>query len=221
MHTRPLRREGDRISEILKRLDECYPDAGCALRHSSALELLVATILSAQCTDKRVNMVTPDLFERYPTVEAIASADSEGLQEVIRSTGFFRNKAKSLIRAASKIVQDFDGEVPDNMEALLSLPGVARKTANVVLGTWFGIADGVVVDTHVGRISQRLGLTNEKDPAKIERELMRKIPRDRWIELSHQLILHGRSTCKSQRPRCHECALANLCPHSAETMSSS
>ncbi|UCF36508.1 MAG: endonuclease III [Acidobacteriota bacterium] len=206
-------REQQRISEILKRLEERFPDAECALTHRSAFELLMATILSAQCTDERVNMVTPVLFARYPGPGELAQADMEELQEIIRSTGFFRNKAKSLRGAAEKIAHHFDGEVPQTMDDLLTLPGVARKTANVVLGTWYGIADGVVVDTHVRRLSQRLGLTRQKEPQKIERDLMKKIPQDEWIALSHRLIHHGRQTCKSQKPRCEECSLAELCPH--------
>jgi endonuclease-3 len=175
----------DRIAEILKRLDQLYPDVTCALTHSSAWELLVATILSAQSTDVNVNRVTPELFRKYPTVEAFAALTPEELQPDVRSTGFFRNKSKSVVGAAKTIVADFGGEVPDDMEKLLTLPGVARKTANVVLGTWFRKAEGVVVDTHVHRISRRLELTTNDDPQKIEQDLMRIIPRDKWILFSH------------------------------------
>jgi endonuclease III len=210
--------ERRRVQGILSRLQENIPDAACALRHESAYQLLVATILSAQCTDKRVNLVTPELFRRYPDAAALSGADPAELREVVRSTGFFRNKARNLIAAATAIARDFAGRVPDRMEDLLSLPGVARKTANVVLGTWFGIADGVVVDTHVSRLSKRLGLTEATDPLKIERDLMAKVPRSHWIDFSHRLIHHGRRTCDARRPRCAECFLAELCP-SAEVHS--
>lgn len=209
-------REQERIGEVLERLAEHYPDANCALRHRNAFELLVATILSAQCTDERVNKVTPELFQAFPDAEAMAAADPAELQELIRSTGFFRNKARSLIGASLRIRDDFGGRVPDTMEELLSLPGVARKTANVVLGTWFGIADGVVVDTHVKRLSNRLGFTDSKTPEQIERDLMGVVPRDQWIVLSHRLIRHGRLACKAQKPRCSECFLPDLCPYFAE-----
>ncbi len=205
----------DRVTEILKRLDDRYPAATCALHHNSAWELLVATILSAQCTDVRVNMVTPILFQKYPTPEAFASLQPEELEDDIRSTGFFRNKAKSLVGAARKLISDFGGDVPRNMDELLQLPGVARKTANVVLGTWYRIADGVVVDTHVQRISRRLELTKNTDPQKIERDLMRIIPRDKWIVFAHQIILHGRALCIARKPKCADCPLENLC-HAAD-----
>jgi len=205
----------DRVTEILKRLDDRYPTATCALHHNSAWELLVATILSAQCTDVRVNMVTPILFQKYPTPEAFASLQPEELEDDIRSTGFFRNKAKSLVGAARKLISDFGGDVPRNMDELLQLPGVARKTANVVLGTWYRIADGVVVDTHVQRISRRLELTKNTDPQKIERDLMRIIPRDKWIVFAHQIILHGRALCIARKPKCADCPLENLC-HAAD-----
>ena len=188
-----------------------YPAATCALHHENAWELLVATILSAQCTDKRVNMVTPGLFRKYPTIQDFAAANQEELAQEIRSTGFFNNKAKSVIGAARKILADFGGEVPRDIEALLTVPGAARKTANVVLGTAFGIASGVVVDTHVQRIAGRLDLTKETDPAKIERDLMKLIPRDRWILFSHQLIHHGRALCVARNPKCGECKLEPLC----------
>ena len=175
----------------------------------------MATILSAQCTDVRVNMVTPILFQKYPTPEAFATLKPEELEPDIRSTGFFRNKAKSLVGAARKIISDFGAEVPRNMDELLLIPGVARKTANVVLGTWYKIADGVVVDTHVQRISRRLELTRNEDPRKIEQDLMKVIPRDRWILFSHQIIFHGRAICIARRPKCGDCPLENLC-HAAD-----
>jgi endonuclease-3 len=205
----------DRIAEILKRLDQLYPTVTCALTHSNAWELLVATILSAQSTDVNVNRVTPELFRKYPTVEAFAALTPEQLQPDVRSTGFFRNKSKSVVGAAKKIVADFGGEVPDQMEQLLTLPGVARKTANVVLGTWFKKAEGVVVDTHVHRISRRLELTTNDDPQKIEQDLMRIIPRGRWILFSHQIIWHGRKLCIARKPKCVDCLLENLC-HAAD-----
>jgi len=205
----------DRVSEILKRLDERYPAATCALHHSSAWELLVATILSAQCTDVRVNMVTPILFQKYPTPEAFASLQPEELEDDIRSTGFFRNKSKSVVGAARKLIGDFGGEVPRTMDELLQLPGVARKTANVVLGTWYRIADGVVVDTHVQRISRRLELTKNEDPQKIEQDLMKVVPHEKWIVFAHQIILHGRALCIARNPKCADCPLENLC-HAAD-----
>ncbi len=204
-----------RVNEILKRLDQRYPDVTCALRHKSAWELLVATVLSAQCTDARVNMVTPVLFDKYPTVEHFAALQSGDLEDDVRSTGFFRNKSKSLVGAARKVVSDFGGDVPRTMDELLSIPGVARKTANVVLGTWYKIADGVVVDTHVQRISRRLELTKNEDPRKIEQDLMQVIPRDHWIGFSHQIIHHGRALCIARKPKCAECPLENLC-HAAD-----
>jgi endonuclease III len=204
-----------RVSEILNRLDERYPRATCALHHKSAWELLVATILSAQCTDVRVNMVTPVIFAKYPTVEAFAALKPEELEPDIRSTGFFRNKAKSVVGAARKLMSDFGGQVPRTMDELLQIPGVARKTANVVLGTWFKIADGVVVDTHVQRISRRLELTKNEDPRKIEQDLMKVIPRNKWIVFAHQIILHGRALCIARKPKCVDCPLENLC-HAAD-----
>ena len=205
----------ERVSAILDALDGRYPGATCALHHRSAWELLVATILSAQCTDVRVNMVTPTLFEKYPTPEAFAALQPEDLEDDIRSTGFFRNKSKSLVGAARKVVSDFGGDVPRNMDELLTIPGVARKTANVVLGTWYKIADGVVVDTHVQRISRRLELTKNPEPVKIEQDLMKVIPRERWILFSHQIILHGRAICIARRPKCSECPIETLC-HAAD-----
>jgi len=200
-----------RVKKILATLDQMYPAAACALHHHNAWELLAATILSAQCTDKRVNEVTPGLFKKYPTIRDMANANQAELAQDIRSTGFFNNKSKSLIGAARKILSDFGGEVPRNIDDLLTVPGAARKTANVVLGTAFGIASGVVVDTHVQRISQRLDLTKNKDPKKIEQDLMKIIPKEKWILFSHQIILHGRALCIARKPRCGECALDPLC----------
>ncbi len=205
----------ERVRDILARLEQRYPDAVCALQHNSAWELLVATILSAQCTDVRVNMVTPALFQKYPTPEAFAALKPVDLEPDIRSTGFFRNKSKSVVGAAQKLIGTFGGEVPRTMDELLQLPGVARKTANVVLGSWFRIADGVVVDTHVHRLSRRLELTKNNDPRKIEQDLMKVVPRDKWIEFSHQLIHHGRAVCIARRPKCVDCPLENLC-HAAD-----
>src|SRR5580704_544620 len=200
-----------RIAVILQTLDEMYPDATCALIHRNPWELLVATILSAQCTDKRVNEVTPGLFAKYPTPRDFAAASQEELAADIRSTGFFNNKAKSVIGAAKRIVKDFGGRVPQTIEELVTIPGSARKTANVVLGTAFGIASGVVVDTHVQRIARRLDLTTETDPVKIERDLMKVIPKEKWILFSHQVIHHGRALCTARNPRCAECKLEPLC----------
>jgi endonuclease-3 len=200
-----------RIAEILRRLDKMYPNATCALHHRSPWELLVATILSAQCTDKRVNLVTPGLFAKYPTPRDFAAVKPEVLAEDIRSTGFFNNKAKSIVGAAKKVVNDFGGKVPRTIEEMLTIPGAARKTANVVLGTAYGIASGVVVDTHVQRLSARLDLTKETDPVKIERDLMKIIPREHWILFSHQLIHHGRALCVARSPKCAECDLNSLC----------
>jgi endonuclease-3 len=200
-----------RLQAILKWFDQAYPDAECALIHSSPWELLVATILSAQCTDKRVNMVTPGLFAKYPTIQDFAAVRPEVLAQDIKQTGFFNNKAKSIVGAAKKILADFGGEVPRTMEELLSVPGAARKTANVVLGTSYGLAFGIVVDTHVSRLSQRLGLTKQTDPVKIERDLVKLIPPDRWILFSHQLILHGRALCVARNPKCAQCGIERLC----------
>jgi endonuclease III len=204
-----------RVREILKRLDQLYPDVTCALTHRSAWELLVATILSAQSTDVNVNRVTPELFRKYPTVQDFAALTPEQLQPDIRSTGFFRNKAKSVVGAAKKILADFGGQVPMNMKDLLTLPGVARKTANVVLGTWGKIADGIVVDTHVHRISRRLELTANNEPQKIEQDLMQIIPRAKWILFAHQIIWHGRKLCFARKPKCVDCLLENIC-HAAD-----
>jgi endonuclease III len=209
----------ERVAEILKRLNDLYPEVTCALTHSSSWELLVATILSAQSTDVNVNRVTPELFRKYPTVEAFAALSPEQLEPDVRSTGFFRNKSKSVVGAAKKIVADFGGQVPDDIDKLLTLPGVARKTANVVLGTWFKKAEGVVVDTHVHRISRRLELTKENEPQKIEQDLMKIIPRDRWILFSHQVIWHGRKLCFARKPNCVECPLENICHAGDKTWS--
>jgi len=209
----------ERVLKILKRLDLLYPDVTCALTHKTAWELLVATILSAQSTDVRVNMVTPELFKKYPTVQDFARLEPQQLEPDIRSTGFFRNKSKSVVGAAKKIVSDFSGQVPENMADLLTLPGVARKTANVVLGTWFKTADGVVVDTHVHRISRRLELTKNDDPKKIEEDLMRIIPKENWILFSHQVIWHGRKLCFARSPKCADCPLENICHAEDKTWS--
>ena len=209
----------ERVAEILKRLNDLYPEVTCALTHASAWELLVATILSAQSTDVNVNRVTPELFRKYPTIEAFAALSPEQLEPDVRSTGFFRNKSKSVVGAAKKLVADFGGQVPDDIDKLLTLPGVARKTANVVLGTWFKKAVGVVVDTHVHRISRRLELTKENDPPKIEQDLMKVIPQDRWILFSHQIIWHGRKLCIARKPKCAECALENICHAGDKTWS--
>ena len=200
-----------RIQKILKLLDEMYPNATCALHHKNAWELLVATILSAQCTDKRVNEVTPGLFQKYPTIADLAHAKQAELAQDIRSTGFFNNKSKSLIGAAQKILSDFGGKVPKTMEEMLTIPGAARKTANVVLGTAYGIALGVVVDTHVQRVSQRLDLTKNTDPGKIEQDLIKVIPKEKWILFSHQIIHHGRALCVARKPKCAECKIDPLC----------
>lgn len=200
-----------RLALILDTLDRMFPTATCALHHTNPWELLVATILSAQCTDERVNKVTPGLFAKYPTVEDFAAAAHAELARDVHSTGFFNNKARSIIGAARTILRDHHGEVPRTIEELLKVPGAARKTANVVLGTGFGIPSGVVVDTHVQRISRRLDLTKETDPVKIERDLMKVIPQNRWIRFSHQIILHGRSLCTARSPKCAECPLNDLC----------
>lgn len=203
-----------RAPEILTRLRAAYPDARCALDHRGAFELLCATILSAQCTDVRVNLVTPVLFGRYPTAEALARAKQAAVEEIIRSTGFFRNKARSLIGMAQALVADHGGEVPRTMEQLRSLPGVGRKTANVILGNAHGINEGITVDTHVTRLSRLLGLTRHADPVKIEQDLMALFPQDQWALLSHLLIFHGRQICVARRPRCQDCVLSDLCPSS-------
>ena len=203
-----------RVRKIIARLEKAYPDATCALHHKSARELLVATILSAQSTDARVNMVTPALFAKYQTAQDFASADPMVLQQEIHSTGFFRNKTKSIIGMAQALVERHEGMVPDTMEQLVQLPGVGRKTANVVLGTWFGKNEGIVVDTHVQRLATLLSLTKDRDPVKIERDLMALVPRDKWTGFSHTLILHGRRVCIARRPKCEICVVNRLCPSS-------
>src|SRR5882762_1893095 len=204
-----------RIADILRRLDGLYPNVTCALHHKSAWELVVATILSAQCTDVRVNMVTPGLFAKYPTPQHFAALEPEDLEPDIRSTGFFRNKSKSVVGAARKVVSEFGGNVPQTMKELLTLPGVARKTANVVLGTWFKQNEGVVVDTHVHRISRRLELTRNHDPKKIEQDLMQIIPQEKWTDFSHEVIWHGRKLCVARGPKCADCGIEKLC-HAAD-----
>lgn len=204
-----------RVQDILNRLNQRYPNVTCALYHKSAWELLIATILSAQCTDVMVNKVTPILFQKYPTPQAMAAAMPKELEPILRPTGFYRNKAKSVVGASKGIIENFGGQVPDEMEKILTLPGVARKTANVVLGTWFKKAVGVVVDTHVHRISRRLELTRADDPKNIEQDLMKVIPQEKWIEYSHQIIHHGRALCIARRPKCAECPLENIC-HAAD-----
>jgi len=210
----------ERIAEILRRLEAAYPNAECALHHKNAWELLVATILSAQCTDARVNMVTPELFRKFPTPKAMAEASLPAIEEEIRSTGFYHNKAKSISGAAKKIVGEFGGRVPKTIAELLTVPGAARKTANVVLGVAYKIAEGVVVDTHVLRISKRLGLTQATDPKKVEQDLMRITPKDHWIQFSHELIHHGRQVCIARKPRCVDCTLETLCHSADKTWSS-
>ena len=204
--------KAERARTILGRLKKEYPDARCALDHGDAYQLLVATILSAQCTDARVNLVTPALFARYPTAQVLAAADPAEVEELIRSTGFFRNKTKSLIGMARALLAGHGGEVPRTMEELRVLPGVGRKTANVVLGNAYGINEGVTVDTHVTRLSRLLGLTRHDDPVKIEQDLMQLFPQEEWALLSHLLIVHGRQVCIARRPRCPACVLADLCP---------
>jgi endonuclease-3 len=201
-------------AEIYDRLITNYPDAHCALDFRTPFQLLIATILSAQCTDKRVNMVTPALFKRYPTPAALAAARPEELEEMIKSTGFFRSKTKSLIGMSTAIAEQHGGGVPDEMDALVKLPGVGRKTANVILGNAFDKNDGVVVDTHVARLSHRLGLTKQTDAVKVEQDLMKLFPRERWTMLSHLLIEHGRQICEARRPKCEECFLNDICPSS-------
>ncbi len=216
----PLELDPKRIAELLRRLAAAYPKAECALQHRNAWELLVATILSAQCTDARVNMVTPSLFRKFPSPAAFAEASLPAIEEEIRSTGFYHNKAKSISGAAKKVVSEFGGKVPQTMTELLTLPGVARKTANVVLGVAFKKAEGVVVDTHVLRLSHRLGLTLAEDPKRVEEDLMRIIPKDRWIAFSHEMIHHGRRICMARKPRCAECPLETLCNAPDKTWSS-
>jgi endonuclease-3 len=210
----------ERVAAILDALAKTYPGVVCALNHRSAWELTVATILSAQCTDVRVNLVTPALFKAFPTPKAMAAASLPELEELIRTTGFFRNKAKSIKGAAAAVVEKFGNQVPQTMDEILQLPGVARKTANVVLGSWYGIAVGVVVDTHVLRLSRRLELTKNDQPEKVEQDLMKIIPQDRWIAFSHELIHHGRQICVARTPRCADCTLEKLCNSGDKTWSS-
>jgi endonuclease-3 len=210
----------DRVAAILKGLDEAYPDVECALTHRSPWELLVATILSAQCTDVRVNMVTPELFRRFPTPAAMAKATLPELEDLIRTTGFFRNKAKSIQGAARKTVNEFNGQVPQTLAELIMIPGAARKTANVVLGVCFGKAEGVVVDTHVFRIARRLGLAKSETAEKVEQELMQILQQNRWIAFSHQLIHHGRQVCDARKPKCDRCNLEQLCHSKDKTWQS-
>lgn len=200
------------VAEIIARLRATYPDAHCELDYETPIQLLVATILSAQCTDARVNMTTPALFERFPTVEALAGADPVEMEELVRPTGFYRQKARYIREAATRILTGFGGEVPSDLDDLLTLPGVARKTANVVRGEIFGLSDGITVDTHVKRLAARLGLTTATDPVKVERDLMAIIPRESWREISHLLIWHGRRLCTARKPACHECPLNDICP---------
>ena len=200
-----------RVAAILAKLDEAYPDATCELNHENAFQLLISTILSAQCTDVRVNQVAETLYKKYPTPEAFAHANPSELEQDIRPTGFFRNKTKSIMGASKAILEHFAGQVPRTMEEMLTLPGAARKTANVVLGTAYGIASGIVVDTHVIRISNRLDLTRNEDPKKIEMDLMRVIPKEKWIKFSHQIIWHGRRVCQARKPKCVECNLEQIC----------
>jgi len=207
-----------RLERILLELDRLYPNVTCALHHKNAWQLLVATILSAQCTDERVNMVTPGLFKKYPTIQDFASVSQEELAQDIRSTGFFNNKAKSVIGAANRILTEFDGKVPQTMEQMLTVPGAARKTANVVLGTWYKIPSGVVVDTHVQRVSTRLGLTKNTDPTKIEQDLIKILPQDRWIQFSHQVIHFGRQICIARKPKCNACPLDPICYATDKTL---
>ena len=215
--TRKLASKKQRALEVLVILKRLYPDATCSLNYETPVQLLVATILSAQCTDERVNKVTPALFTRYPDAKALAYADREELEKLVHSTGFYRNKAKNIQGACQKIMEEFGGEVPQQMEQLLSLAGVARKTANVVLAHAFGIIQGVTVDTHVKRLSQRLGLSKETDPVKIERELMKLLPQADWENFSISIIYHGRAVCNARKPICSACDLSHICP-SAHTL---
>jgi len=200
------------VSKVVRRLKADYPEAECALRHKSAYELLVATILSAQCTDVRVNLVTKELFRRYPTPSHMARAPLKALEKAVQSTGFFRNKAKNIKACCQTLMEEHEGEVPQEMDQLVALAGVGRKTANVVLGNAYGLATGVVVDTHVGRLSRRLGLTKQKDPVKVEQDLMQLLPKKEWIVFSHRMIHHGRQICSARKPNCEECSMRKFCP---------
>jgi endonuclease-3 len=208
----------ERLQKIFSALDQLFPQAQCALRHENAFQLLVATILSAQCTDERVNKVTPRLFQKYPTPQDFAALSQPVLEEEIRSTGFFHNKAKNIIGMAKKLVTDFGGQVPRTMEEMLTLPGVARKTANVVLGTAYGIPTGIVVDTHVFRIARRLKLSNQKTPEKVEQDLLKLVPRERWISFGHQMIWFGRKICQARKPLCADCPLESICDAREKTV---
>jgi endonuclease-3 len=210
LNSRPERLPQDKSAPILKLLDQHYPEARCTLDYRTPLELLVATILSAQCTDERVNRVTPELFKKYPNADAYANVPLEELEADIRSTGFYHNKARSIQACCREILQNYSGEVPTQLEALVKLPGIGRKTANVILGNAFQIP-GIVVDTHVGRVTHRLGLTSQKDPVKIEQDLMTLIPQQRWVHFSHQLIMHGRAICQARKPNCAICPLQSHC----------
>jgi endonuclease-3 len=218
----PRERKADRearAAEIYRILQETYPDAHCALNHRNAYELTVATILSAQCTDERVNLVTPALFDRYPDADALSRAEQEEVEELIRSTGFYRNKARSLVGMARQVVDEHGGQIPPRMDALVRLPGVGRKTANVILGNVFGIDEGIVVDTHVGRLARRMGFTRQDDPVRVEKDLVRLFPNAAgWTLLSHLLIFHGRQQCPARRPRCQGCPVAELCPGRQEAV---
>ena len=207
-----IKNKAERTAEIIKRLKKAYPTAHCALNHSNPFELLIATILSAQCTDERVNIVTSTLFRKYRGPKDFAEVSHEELEQDVKSTGFFRNKAKSIRAASQRILDEFGGKVPETMDEILSLAGVARKTANVVLGNAFGIASGVVVDTHVSRLSQRLGLTKNKTPEKIELDLQKLVPKKDWVMFPHWMIFHGRQICHARKPKCLECPLADICP---------
>ena len=202
----------ERIGEIVELLRKSYPRSRTALKFESPLQILIATILSAQCTDEKVNQITPDLFRKYPTALNFAQADPKTLEKEIRSTGFFRNKTKSIIKTSKKIVSDFGGKVPDSMESLITLPGVARKTANIVLSTAYEKAEGIAVDTHVKRLSHRLGLSKEKNPDKIEQDLLALVPKKDWINFNYMLVNHGRKVCQARKPKCPECVLKHLCP---------
>jgi len=208
-----------RIKEIIFILSEAYPSSRTALKHENPLQILVATILAAQCTDEKVNQITPSLFQKYPTPADFASADQAELEEEIRPTGFFRNKTKSIINASKKIVEDFESVVPDNMEDLISLPGVARKTANIVLSSAFRKAEGIAVDTHVRRLSQRLGLSKEKDPDKIEKDLMIIVPKEDWLDFNYMFVNHGRKICQARKPLCPQCVVKHLCPSAKDLYS--
>ncbi|GAB4273656.1 MAG: endonuclease III [Candidatus Rifleibacteriota bacterium] len=201
-----------KADKIIRELEKKYPEPKCALKHENAWQLLVATILSAQCTDKRVNMVTPGFFKKFPSIESIANAKQKDVENAIRSTGFFRNKAKNIIACANMLLNEFSGKIPDTLEELVKLPGVGRKTGSVILGTIYKKAEGIVVDTHVKRLSFRMGFTCEKDPEKIEKDLMKIIKPEKWIDFSHLLILHGRERCVARRPDCEKCEIVALCP---------